>query len=128
MIIMIKYLIVIIIIILFLKKKNNYIKPCRESTMNNPFGNYLLTSNPNLEACTDYDKVKNNFMINLYVNSSESIKRYLYDNYEKDNYMITPVTKYPNDQSLFANYLYNRNMPCKDNNICLRYRDLRYIR
>lgn len=115
--------------------QNNLQSNCRKSTFNNPFANYIITDrtmNPNLAACINMDdKIRNNYMNNLYINSDDSINRYYFNNYEK-NYMTMPVTIYPNKQRLYGNYLYNNkaipNSTCKLDQYCINYKDIRFNR
>jgi hypothetical protein len=109
---------------------NNEIKHnnCRPSTMNNPYGNYLIGDNLTISACDD-DRNKQNRdkfnMFNVYENASDiNIGS---SNKAFRGFYTKTVTKHPVDTNEFAKWVYgNKKLTCKTDNNCLRYDDIRY--
>lgn len=124
----------------FLNSKNLNVvdkKICIKPTSNNPFMNPVLTNitedeyNPaTIEACPIYNDKIDESIDKIY---DESIYKNADDIYDrstgKRQFYTVPANKVPNDQNLFANWLYNRGKSCKENNgaKCYDnlYRDLR---
>ena len=108
---------------------------CRRPTKNNPFMNPNLT-----EVNTEYHKIE--ATCPSYSSDTEKKINKLYDEnmfkntddiYDRDTgkrqFYTVPGSRIPNDQSVFANWLYNRGKSCKENNEiqCFQnmYKDLR---
>ncbi len=105
---------------------------CVAPTKNNPFMNVLMNDyleNPNRqEACDINDEtvkqgIEENFNNNLYKDIDDIFDRM---NSQRQFY-TTPSTTIPNKQDDFANWLYKTPATCKENSVCLRYEDIRYI-
>jgi hypothetical protein len=103
--------------------ENENVRYCRPNTYDNPYGNYLIGSNPNIKDCDDNLKDENN-QINLYEDSNNktigSINKGLRDFY------TMPVTEHPNDHITFIKFLMPNTLSCKINGHCLQYDDVRY--
>lgn len=110
-------------------------KACTKPTKNNPFMNPVLTniskeSEDTIGACPVYDKEIESSINKMY---DESLYRNADDIFDtatgKRQFYTVPVTNVPNDQTTFANWLYNRGETCKENNgircYTNMYRDLR---
>jgi len=100
---------------------------CRESTINNPMGNPLITDN-NLEkkACIQPDEeIKENTKYNVYEDLNDpKISKLLYR-----TFYTSPVSNYPNDVNTFSNYVYgvDDKTTCKlGAEGCEPFRDERY--
>jgi hypothetical protein len=97
-------------------KENN----CRKPTAENPYANILfsdyLDATNLAEPCNIDDNDINNEMQNLY---NSSIFRNVSDVFERENsqriFYTMPITKIPNDQTDFANWLYKTGPTCKEN-------------
>lgn len=103
---------------------------CKKPSKHNPFMNPVLTDIAKEPACPiDNEKVLQ--LVDKYFD--ESMYRNVDDIYDrttsKRQFYSVPVKQIPNDQSEFANWLYNRGASCKENNPiqCYNnmYRDLR---
>lgn len=105
-----------------LLEKSN--KQCRPNSHDNPYGNYIIGSNPEISDCNDEDLKESNNKINLYENAHDktigSINKGLRDFY------TMPVTNYPNDHIAFAKYLLPTTASCKIDGNCLQHDDIRY--
>lgn len=109
-------------------------KICVKPTKNNPFMNPNLTD-INLEedvygACSISNSKIINEIDNLYETSMFQNVDDIYNTQTSSRQFYTiPSSKIPNDQTLFANWLYNRGPTCKENNgiVCYNnlYKDLR---
>jgi hypothetical protein len=113
---------------------------CTKPTRNNPFMNFLVSDymdNPNKPiACSkilsnEQNREKMDNDINL--NFEHNLYRDVDDLFNKKNsqrqFYTMPVTRNPNDQKSFAEWLYKIPETCKtDQSYCLRYEDLRYKR
>ena len=108
-----------------LYKKNNSRKP----TVSNPFTNIVfsdyLDANNLAEPCNIDDPEIPNQMQNLY---NSSIYRNLSDVWERENsqrmFYTVPIQTIPNNQTDFANWLYNTGPSCKENTEnCNYYQD-----
>ena len=122
----------------FMNKKNITIidnKTCTTPTKDNPFMNPILTdtvfnSQNNHDACPVFNEDIENKIDKIY---DESMYRNADDIYDrsagKRQFYTVPVNSIPNDQTTFANWLYNRGETCKENNgikcYTNMYRDLR---
>lgn len=99
-------------------------RSCRPNSYDNPYGNYIIGSNPNISDCNDEALKEQNNKINLYENAYNktigSINKGLRDFY------TMPVTNYPNDHIAFAKYLLPTTLSCKTDGYCLQYDDIRY--
>lgn len=114
----------------YLEKKNLTIvdnKVCARSTVENPFMNLSIADislNPDHPQACDVDnyQVRKTMSKNFY----SHVFRDVNDIYSKDaserQFYTMPCTKVANDQSDFANWLYNRGSSCKDGNAeqCMR--------
>ena len=142
--------IIVIIVIYFIQKNDvddsqkelfcqddKCIEPdvCYGPTKDNPFMNILLTDymdNPNRpKACSILDKNTRESVEKFY---EQNLLRDVDDLYNKGHarrqFYTTPVTTIPNDQTGFAQWLYNTAAEtCKvDQTNCLKYEDIRYVR
>lgn len=124
----------------FLNSKNLNVvenKLCVKPTQDNPFMNPILTditddeyNSANVGACPIYNDKIDDSIDKIY---DESIYKNADDIYDrttgKRQFYTVPGNKVPNDQDVFANWLYNRGKSCKENNgaKCYDnlYRDLR---
>ena len=124
----------------FLNSKNLNVvenKLCTKPTSNNPFMNPILTditddeyNSASVGACPIYNDKIDDSIDKIY---DESIYKNADDIYDrstgKRQFYTVPANKVPNDQEVFANWLYNRGKSCKENNgvKCYDnlYRDLR---
>lgn len=105
---------------------------CRKPDSNNPFMNPIVGDNVNDEydACPIYRKDINEEVNDIYDTSMYTNTNDIYDrNTGIRQFYTVPASKIPNDQTIFANWLYNRGKSCKENN-GLRcydniYRDIR---
>lgn len=107
---------------------------CRPPTDDNPFMNPSINDcnakqeNPvpcNIDDDNISDDVKRSFNRNLYLNASDTFER---ENSQRQFYTI-PSPTIPNNQELFAKWLYNIPATCKEKQAkCLRYEDIRYNR
>lgn len=96
---------------------------CVKPTKNNPL------MNPNLIEIVDYDKydisgacpsysgqtaedIDEIFERSMFLNATDIYNR----GSSKRQFYTVPVNKIPNDQEMFANWLYNRGPSCKENN------------
>lgn len=121
----------------FLNEKNLDIvqnKICIKPTKNNPFMNPSITdisSDIDIDgACSVSDKKINDKISNFYETTMFQNVDDIYNTQTSSRQFYTvPSTKIPNEQTLFANWLYNRGPSCKENNgiQCYNniYRDLR---
>ena len=104
---------------------------CRQSTSNNPFANYMVTSklsNPLISACKNLN-IGDHYRDNLYLNSKYAYNRYFFNkDYLDNNFITMPVTKNPNDLKKFGDFLYNKKnwLECKTDKFCLPWGDLRH--
>jgi hypothetical protein len=105
------------------KSKRDVLKNYVEPTYDNPFMNPSLldyTENPNRESLNNKSFVNQNDL-NLDIEKKFSYNLYqdVNDIFGKTNsqrqFYTTPITTIPNEQSNFANWLYNK-PSCKDNN------------
>jgi len=85
--------------------------------------------NPPAACNADDDEIKDEISINfnkdLYMNIDDVWEK---KNSQRQFYTI-PSTSVPNNQTAFANWLYNSPKTCKeDQEGCLRYEDLRFKR
>jgi len=111
-------------------------KICSRPTKHNPFMNPSLSDTAGffdsdvVGACQSYTpEVEKNINTiydeGMYINSDDIYNR---DTGKRQFYTV-PGSKIPNDQSIFANWLYNRGKTCKENNgvrcFTNMYRDLR---
>lgn len=103
---------------------------CTKPTKDNPFMNYMISDykdEPNkLKACTNVEKeIDDNFNHNLYKDIDDLFEK---KNSQRQFYTM-PNTQNPNDQKAFAEWLYKIPEICKtDQEHCLKYEDLRYIK
>ena len=110
------YICLIIFILLILnnniKQKKINKKICRNSTINNPYGNILITTDENklnIDSCNIKDEIiQNNVEYNHYFNSND-----LFKNKNNNRVYIKYKTKYPNDLNEFIDNLYK-----SDDKIC----------
>lgn len=119
----------------FLNSKNLEVidnKICLKPTQNNPFMNPVLTDITNDEynsasigACDVYNERIEESIDKMY---NESMYRNADDLYDrstgKRQFYTVPGNKVPNDQEIFANWLYNRGKSCKENNGSKCYENL----
>ena len=110
------------------KDNKNKGNKCRIPTMNNPYGNYLIGEDHNLESCnlTDNNKISDNYnSFNVYenahdINIGSTNKMY------RDFYTTT-ITNNPNNVNDFINKTYiNKNLSCKIDNNCLVNENIRF--
>lgn len=111
----------------FLNSKNlNVIdnQLCIKPTSENPFMNPNLTditedeyNSATIQACPIYSKTIDESIDKIY---DESVYKNADDIYDrsigKRQFYTVPGNKVPNDQMVFANWLYNRGKSCKENN------------
>jgi len=106
-----------------LEKINDIYKDddCKLPTIDNPFGNVLLTdiNDPNFkETCTSYNNnmvkrdIKNNFEDNLFMDVNDVYSKH---NSQRQFYTM-PVTDVCNDQDGFAKWCYLTPPTCKEGN------------
>lgn len=120
----------------FLNEKNLKVvdkKICKKPTKNNPFMNPMMSDkleNQDYSACPSYtkpisDEVDELYDTSMYTNVDDIYNR----NTGIRQFYTVPGNKIPNEQTVFANWLYNRGKSCKENNgiRCYDnlYRDLR---
>lgn len=109
-----KLLIIILIIgILYYIGRGGSIKiiKCRENTLNNPYGNYLLNSDdPELSSCGNEQKAYDFSTFNLYKNS--------YNKESERDFYTTPYSTYPNNSHNFTMFLMHKQLTCKENGFC----------
>ena len=107
----ITYIIIIIIIIIIInidikKDINKNKKICRNSTIDNPFGNVLITTDLDklkIDKCNiDNEMIKKNVEYNQYFNAIDLLK-----NKNNNRVHIEYITRYPNNINNYINYLYN---------------------
>lgn len=116
----------------FLNEKNLEVidnKVCVKPSKHNPFMNPNLTNLVDAEACPITNEAIGTNIDKIY---DESMFRNVDDIYDrstsKRQFYTVPASKVPNDQTTFANWLYNRGDTCKEDTIfCYNnlYRDLR---
>ena len=103
------------------EKFNNVIqdtKKCAEVSDNNPFMNPLPFDNrKRAGACNVLNKnnqlkIEDSFNKNLYRDASDIFNR----NNSQRQFVTVPSTTYPNNQNLFANWLYGTPTTCKEGN------------
>ena len=98
-------------------------KICSRPTKENPFMNPSLSDTENffdsdkIGACQSFTpeveaNINKIYDEGMYINSDDIYKR---DTGKRQFYTV-PGSKIPNDQSIFANWLYNRGTSCKENN------------
>lgn len=98
-------------------------KSCVQSTIENPFGNILLTDYedaPNREVCdtSDFDQTifnkhaEENFNFNLYQDVGDIFNK----NNSQRQFYRTPIQTIPNKQKEFALWCYNVPKTCKEGN------------
>jgi hypothetical protein len=98
-------------IFVYLSKKTTKAKPCRESSIDNPYGNTLM-ENDNMDACpTDPMVQDENFQNNLYRNESD-----LFDRKSLQLNYFQEEKVYPGDINKMLKY-YDSNKKCKYVNI-----------
>lgn len=103
---------------------------CTKPTQDNPLMNYMISDykdNPDkLKACTNVETdIDNNFNHNLYKDIDDLFEK---KNSQRQFYTM-PNTQNPNDQKAFAEWLYKIPETCKtDQEHCLKYEDLRYVK
>jgi len=100
---------------------------CRPSTLDNPYANFLIGSDPNIKACDDSINLQKSIdfnQYNLYENAKD--KTFGSNNKAFRDFYTNPYTNYPNDNISFAKSLKNNIPSCKENNNCLIYEDIRY--
>lgn len=103
---------------------------CIPPTLNNPFMNVMnneYVDNPTRPPACEYsevkDEVESNFHHNLYQDIDEAL--WNKNNSQREFYTM-PWTTIPNEQGVFARWLYRTPPTCKENQeSCLRYEDLR---
>ena len=101
---------------------------CRNSTINNPLGNTLITTKSNdlkINDCDiDNEIINKNIEYNQYFNSND-----FYKNKNNNSIYIKYKTHYPNNIQKFFNYLYktDKNI-CKINNNCGKKINIRFDR
>ena len=102
---------------------------CNKPSKNNPFMNPNMMDISDIEACPVSDE---QIQKNIDKYFDESMFHNVDDIYDrstsKRQFYTVPVSKIPNDQATFANWLYNRGDTCKEDTIfCYKniYRDLR---
>jgi hypothetical protein len=108
-------------------------KNCRKPTLNNPYANYNLNEDGNIETCLsdNNNKLMDEYnLINVYENTYDkntilksigATNKALRDFYKLSN------TSYPNKMNELAIWTYqNTNLSCKEDNNCLQYDDIRY--
>lgn len=120
----------------FLNDKNLKVvdkKICKKPTKNNPFMNPMMSDkleNEDYSACPSYtqpisEEVDELYDTSMYTNVDDIYNR----NTGIRQFYTVPGNKIPNEQTVFANWLYNRGKSCKENNgiRCYDnlYRDLR---
>lgn len=105
----------------------------REPTMNNPYSNYNLNENPNLEAPKDrktYETMVEYNKVNVYENSyDKNISRLTIGSFDKSlrDFYTTAITTYPNKSEEFANWTYSdKTLTCKEDNNCFQFDDVRF--
>ena len=105
----------------------------RVPTMNNPYSNYTLNENPELEAPKDkkYNQTMREYnKVNVFENSyDKNISLQTIGSFDKSlrDFYTMPITTYPNNAKDFATWTYlDRNRTCKGDNDCLQYDDIRY--
>lgn len=93
-----------------ISESNNCVRP----TKNNPFGNYLLSDNPNRPAACPYEQVANETKLAF----NDGLFRNVADVYERENsqrqFYRMPVTTAIADTKAFADFLYGHHVSCKD--------------
>lgn len=92
---------------------------CTKPTKNNPFMNpsFVNMNNADDEACPINDKniarsIDDIFNSTIFRDSDDIYDR----NTSKRQFYTVPASSIPNDQTKFANWLYNRGKSCKENN------------
>ena len=107
------YAILIIIIIIIINYNstqynynNNNKKICRNSTIDNPYSNILITTDLDkikINKCNvDEEIIRNNVEYNQYFNSTDLLK-----NKNNNRVHMSYITKYPNNINKYINFLYN---------------------
>lgn len=106
---------------------------CRKPSEHNPFMNPIVgddINNDEYDACPIYnndiqDEVNDIYETSMYTNANDIYNR----NTGIRQFYTVPASKIPNEQTVFANWLYNRGETCKENNgvRCYNnlYRDIR---
>lgn len=105
----------------FLDKHNSTVvdnKICTKPTKNNPFMNPTMLDLQNDQpACPISDKSTLTNIDKIYDNTMFRNVDDIYDRTtSKRQFYTVPASSIPNDQSMFANWLYNRGKSCKENN------------
>jgi hypothetical protein len=113
------YLIIIIFIIIIINIdiKRDIIKDkkiCRNSTIDNPFSNILITTDLDklkVDKCDiDEETINKNVEYNQYFNAIDLLK-----NKNNNRVHISYITKYPNNINNYIDYIYNlKNLNCKN--------------
>lgn len=117
----------------FTKNNDDISSKCRTPTNNNPFMNPLLneytSDNSNIpHACNVEDDQINN---DMNVGFNYNLFRNMNDVFDKSNsqrqFFSVPSNSIPNNQRAFADWCFNNNSTCKDDQSkCLRYEDIRF--
>jgi len=93
---------------------------CRKNNLNNPFGNYLLNNNPNIQSCNNNNSAKSYNTFNLYENAIN--KQITSNNKSLRQFYTTPITTKINNTIEFANALKPNILSCKINGYCLQHK------
>jgi len=102
----------------------NVKQTCRKNSMNNPYGNYLLFSDPSEQSCGNDNEADTYNSFNLYENGFT--KHITSFNKAYRNFYTTPYSSMTNDTIAFANFLKQPILTCKTDGYCLQYNDVRY--
>lgn len=126
-------LIIFILIILNIDISNNnkYLNGeiCRNSTVNNPYGNTLITTDEDklkIDRCNLDDKIiQDNVEYNQYFNASDLLR-----NKNNNRVYISHKSKYPNNINDYIEYLYKiDNKKCKEDSYdCGKKNSLKFDR
>jgi hypothetical protein len=108
-------------------KKSELYLNCRSSTMNNPYGNYLIGETKDVNFCNnELDNNKANVFnkYNIYENAND--KTIGSSNKSDRSFYTTPNSSVINNLNDFKDFLKSDKLTCKIDGYCLMYDDLRF--
>ena len=101
--------------------------PCRPPTVDNPFGNPLITDfdvkQTHSSACSsnDANTIRNEILNDgIFMNSNN----YFWKRASQDNFYSVAGSSVPNDQMAFANWCFNDENNCKSGNVFMKNPEL----
>lgn len=108
------------------KETEKYLN-CRASTMNNPYGNYLIGNTKDISYCDDEINNKKAEIFNKYnIYENASNKTIGSSNKSDRSFYTTPNSSVINSIKSFKDFLKSDKLTCKIDGYCLMYDDLRF--